>query len=252
MTAPLNAVLIDLGMGADMHAAAIAATGGLVRLHAVHARRSVQATAFAQRQGGIQVHKTLDDIRDDAAIDFAILVTPPKGRAAYVTALAQRGLDLMLHLFGRVDAVQAMTATTPLHSLEAEDLAAAALSFRSGAVGSVMASVTHYPGAEEEIVINATLGSARPAGDRLQLAFQDGRRDAQGSAAGAGTGGGADPMAFSHAWHQAVIEDFAHAIAAGRPPAITGQSALGVHAPIDAITRSAETGRRETVKDTDA
>ena len=49
-------------------------------------------------------------------------------------------------------------------------------------------------------------------------------------------------MAFTHEWHQSVIEDFADALIEGRTPAITGEDALAAHDLIDAITTSARTG----------
>ena len=154
---------------------------------------------------------------------------------------AIHSIDLALQLCGPVEATAALTATSALHRLEAEDFAAAALRFRSGAVGSLMSSTTHFPGAAEEIVLNGTRGSAALASDRLAIRFHDGRSEEIGEATA--TGGGADPMAFSHAWHQAVIEDFAAALRDGRPPAITGRSALEAQALIDAITLSSREGR---------
>ncbi|WP_281243840.1 Gfo/Idh/MocA family protein [Jannaschia pohangensis] len=154
-------------------------------------------------------------------------------------------IDLMLHLCGPVTAVQAMVATTALHRMEAEDFASAGFTFASGAVGSLMASVTHRPGGVETLVLNGTAGSARLAGDVLRLDHADGRQEVAG--AEVATGGGADPMAFDHAWHQAVIAEFADSLRAGRPPAITGQSALPALALIDAIQASARTGTRQEV-----
>ncbi|MEM8729603.1 MAG: Gfo/Idh/MocA family oxidoreductase [Pseudomonadota bacterium] len=150
-------------------------------------------------------------------------------------------LDLMLDLCGPVRQVQALTATSRLHALEAEDFATGGLVFESGAVGAVTASTTHYPGGTEEIVINATRASARLAGDHLVLHCRDGRVEEIGGASQ--TGGGADPMAFTHAWHQAVIEDFAAALSEHRAPAITGRSALAVHRLIDAMVLSSRAGR---------
>ena len=155
-------------------------------------------------------------------------------------------LDLMLHLCGPVAAVQALTANSTLHDLEAEDFATAGLLFRNSAAGSVMATTTQFPGAAEEIVINAERASARLVGDRLTLHWRDGQVE---EIAGASeTGGGADPMAFSHGWHQAVIEDFAAALRDNRPPAITGRSALAVHRLIDAIAASSRSGQRVELK----
>lgn len=340
---PLNAVLIGLGMVADMHAAAIAATGGAVRLAAVYARDPDRARAFAARHGGPKVMASLDEITADRTLDFAILATPPDARAPYIPELARHGvpvltekplartldeahalvetceaaqvplgvllqhrmrpaalalqerlkrgelgriatvelrvpwwreqsyydtpgrgtlardgggvlitqaihsLDLMLQFCGPVAEVQAMTATSSLHRMEAEDFAAAALRFRSGAVGSVMASVTHYPGGAEEIMVNATGGSAHLTANRLAI-HRHGHPPEEIGALSA-TGGGADPMAFSHDWHRAVITDFAEAVRDGRQPAITGRSALPVQALIAAIESSARTGQRQEVAD---
>ena len=69
----------------------------------------------------------------------------------------------------------------------------------------------------------------------------DGRTETVG--ADSGTGGGADPMAFDHGPHRAVIRDFLDAVRDGRPPAVTGRSALAVHAVIEAIIASSAQGR---------
>ncbi|WP_299650245.1 Gfo/Idh/MocA family oxidoreductase [uncultured Jannaschia sp.] len=160
---------------------------------------------------------------------------------------AIHSIDLMLHLCGPVAAVQAMVATTPLHDLEAEDFAAAALRFRGGATGALMASVTHRPGGTEVLTVNGTDGSAVLVGGELTVTGADGERRSFGEPA-AGTGGGADPMAFQHDWHQAVIEDFAAALREGRAPAIPARDTLPAIALIDAIQASARSGQREEIE----
>jgi len=47
--------------------------------------------------------------------------------------------------------------------------------------------------------------------------------------------------------HRAVIADFVEAVEQGRAPRVSGREALNVHRLIDAMLRSAETGRRERV-----
>lgn len=155
-------------------------------------------------------------------------------------------LDLMLHLCGPVTRVQAMTATSALHDLEAEDFATAGLAFASGAIGSVMASTTSFPGRGEQIVINGTLGSAVLNAAALTVYWRSGKIDDIGEATD--TGGGADPMAFTHAWHQSIIEDFADALRGQRPAFVTGQDALAVHALIDAMQLSSARGRVVDIK----
>lgn len=153
---------------------------------------------------------------------------------------AIHSIDLALSLAGPVASVRAMTATTRFHAMEAEDFVTAGLSFVNGAVGSLVASTASYPGGAEAIALHFDAASLRLQSGQLHVAWRDGRTEVFGEAGG--TGGGADPMAFTHAWHQGVIADFATALAQGRAPAIPGADGLAAHDLIDAITRSARTG----------
>ena len=156
-------------------------------------------------------------------------------------------LDLALSLAGPVGAVQAMARTTALHAMEAEDHVSAGLDFTDGAVGTLVASTACYPGAGESIALHGSEGSAVLEPGRVDFAFRDGRRESVGESAA--SGGGADPMAFTHEWHQAIVEDFAAALAEGREPAVSGRAALGVHALIDALVRSSAEERLVTLAD---
>lgn len=155
-------------------------------------------------------------------------------------------IDLALSLAGPVTSVQAMTATTRFHEMEAEDMAVAGLRFASGAVGHLTASTASFPGASEWIRLHFERASLHLEAGVLTVSHRDGRVDRFGEAGG--TGGGADPMAFTHAWHQAILEDFRDALRAGRDPAVTGQAALASHALIDAITASARAGQTVEVR----
>ena len=149
-------------------------------------------------------------------------------------------IDLALWLAGPVTEVTAMTATTRFHRMEAEDVAVSGLSFANGAVGWLTASTASFPGAAESIALHFEAASLRLAEGVLAVHWRDGRRETHG--AQAGTGGGADPMAFTHDWHQSVLEDFVASLDEGRPPLASGRSALAAHAVIDAITQSARRG----------
>jgi predicted dehydrogenase len=162
---------------------------------------------------------------------------------------AIHALDLMLSLTAPVAEVTALTATTRLHRMETEDFACAALRFADGAVGAVTATTAAFPGGAETLAIYGTRGAALLAGGHLRLAFHDGTTEQAG--ADGGTGGGADPMAFDHGPHSAVIADFVDAVRAGRAPAVTGRSALAVHRLIDAILASSREGRRVAVAEDD-
>lgn len=149
-------------------------------------------------------------------------------------------IDLMLSLAGPVTRVQAMTATSRFHRMEAEDFAVAGLTFASGAVGALTASSCSFPGRAEWITLHFAKASLHLEAGVLTVAWRDGRIESFGNAGA--TGGGANPMAFTHEWHQAVLEDFAAAIRDGRAPAVTGRTALAAHRLIDAIERSARQG----------
>lgn len=145
-------------------------------------------------------------------------------------------LDLALSVLGPVSTVQAMACSTSLHSLEAEDYVNAGLKFESGAVGSLVASTASFPGSAESIVLHCENASVTLQSGTVVTHWRDGHTDSFGETAD--TGGGADPMAFTHAWHQRVIEDFANAIKTGSKPMASGREALQVHKLIDALTAS--------------
>lgn len=154
-------------------------------------------------------------------------------------------LDLALWLLGPVSRVQALLQTTPLHQMESEDWAGALLQFKSGAMGNLTATTAAYPGSAESISIQGTKAAAHLAEGILTLHHLDGRTEQIGATAH--TGGGADPMGFSHDWHQAVIEDFADALKTGREPLAPGHEALRAHALIDAMERASQSGQIEKV-----
>ncbi|MEL6572074.1 MAG: Gfo/Idh/MocA family oxidoreductase [Pseudomonadota bacterium] len=154
-------------------------------------------------------------------------------------------LDLALSLLGPVTRVQAMARTSALHKMEAEDFVTAGLEFESGMIGSLVASTASHPGGAESITLHGSKASVVLVSGQLNMTWRDGRTETIGEAGG--TGGGADPMAFTHAWHQAVITDFAEALQTGRKPAADGHSALIVHQLIDAIIESSNAGHAVTL-----
>jgi UDP-N-acetyl-2-amino-2-deoxyglucuronate dehydrogenase len=154
-------------------------------------------------------------------------------------------LDLFLSLVGPVSEVAAFAGTTTLHRMQTEDIVGAGLRFANGAIGTLDATTASYPGFPERIEIVGAKATAVLTGGALELFYQDGRREEIGGAEA--TGGGADPMAFSHEAHRAAIADFLDAIDNGRPPRISGAAALAVHRLIDALLRSAREGRAVAV-----
>ncbi|MBV9524119.1 MAG: Gfo/Idh/MocA family oxidoreductase [Alphaproteobacteria bacterium] len=155
-------------------------------------------------------------------------------------------LDLFQSLAGPIIEVAAFATTTPLHRMETEDTVAAALRFANGAIGALDATTASYPGFPERIEIVGERATAVLAAGGLSIFYQDGRREDVGSIEA--TGGGADPMAFSHEAHRACISDFLDAIEEGRAPRASGAAALAVHRLIDALLCSARDGRPVAVE----
>lgn len=151
-------------------------------------------------------------------------------------------LDLFGSLTGPIASVSAVAATSPGRGIDTEDTVGAGVVFANGAVGTIDATTAAYPGFSERIELACTNATAVLAADRLEIFWRDGRHELREG--GQGGGGGADPMAFSHEAHKALIADMLGAIADGREPAVSGREALNVHRLIEALLRSAREGRR--------
>ena len=158
-------------------------------------------------------------------------------------------LDVFVGLLGLPERVAAFAATSALRSpaagmepgMDTEDVVAAALRYGDGMLASIDATTAACPGYPERIEIAGTGGSAVLSGDRLEVQLVGGERILAGRD-GATLGGGADPMAFSHQHHRAVLADFLDALDQGRRPRVDGREALKVHRLIDAILDAAAAG----------
>ena len=150
-------------------------------------------------------------------------------------------LDLMLSLAGPIAEVTGYATTTPVHRMETEDMVCAAARFANGAYGTIDATTAAFPGFHEEIALACEKGTAILRGTELSVQFQDGRVEHIEPDNFAG-GTGADPMAFPHDYHRAVISDFVDAIRTGGTPRVTGEEALKVHRLIDALIETGKTG----------
>ncbi len=155
-------------------------------------------------------------------------------------------LDLLISIAGEAAEVAAYAITTPVHHMETEDLVAAAVKYRSGALGTIEATTCAYPGFPERIEITGEKATATVLGTALHIAWQDGRHEEIDADTTPG-GTGADPMAMPSDYHCALIADFLKAIDADREPAVNGEEALKVHRLIDALLESGATGKPTTI-----
>ena len=154
-------------------------------------------------------------------------------------------LDLFQSLAGPVTRVAAFAKTSPLRSIDTEDIVAAAVEFGNGAIGTIDATTASFPGFPEKIELACERGTAVLEAESLAVFHQDGRLFRHEGAES--RSGGADPMAFSHEAHKGVIVDFLDAIEQGREPAVSGREALKVQVLIDALLASSQTGQALTL-----
>ena len=150
-------------------------------------------------------------------------------------------LDLLLHLAGPVTQVTGFARTSPLRAIDTEDITAAALRFANGAIGVLDATTVAEPGFPERIEIAGTLGSAALVAERLELHLKD--RPVEVLDRGFVGGGGADPMAFDHGPHRALLTEMLDAIEGGRAPSNAGATGLAVQRLIAAVLESSDSGR---------
>ncbi|HEY4200821.1 MAG TPA: Gfo/Idh/MocA family oxidoreductase [Devosiaceae bacterium] len=156
-------------------------------------------------------------------------------------------LDLLIAFAGLPVEVTGYAATSPIHEMETEDIAACVMRFDGGAMGTVSATTCAYPGIPERIELVGTKGTAILVGSHLNAQFNDGTSLTAG-AADAGSGAGVQIMGFGHALHRALITDFVTAVRSGTSPTVTGDDALRAHDLIDAMLLSAKEGRRVAVR----
>ncbi len=86
-------------------------------------------------------------------------------------------LDVLLSLAGDPSEVMAFAATTPVHTMESEDIVCAAVRWHSGAYGVIEATTAAYPGAAERIELIGSRGTATLLGTAFEAKWQDGRSE---------------------------------------------------------------------------
>jgi UDP-N-acetyl-2-amino-2-deoxyglucuronate dehydrogenase len=174
-------------------------------------------------------------------------------------ALMNQGVhtvDLLLWLFGPVRRVFAKTIAG-LHQIEVEDTAVAVLEFANGAIGTLEAATSAYPGYSRQIELTGSNGTLKLDGDDLAAIDLRDVRDEErlgsehppeaGRHAGrppqekAATVSAASPVVSDPIAHVRVFEDFLGAVARGVAPCCDGPCGRRSVALIEAIYQSALT-----------
>jgi len=171
-------------------------------------------------------------------------------------ALMNQGIhqiDLLQWFMGPVKSVHARMATVAHERIEVEDLATVLLEFENGAHGVIEGSTAIWPGHAARVEVHGTQGSAviedgklvfwdfvkKHKADEKILAAMKGESEL-------GTGA-SDPLkGLKIEGHRRQIEDFARAVRTKRQPAIGGREGRKAIALLEAIYKSAKSGK--TVK----
>jgi UDP-N-acetyl-2-amino-2-deoxyglucuronate dehydrogenase len=174
------------------------------------------------------------------------------GGGAYMNQ-AIHNVDLLYWLMGDVAEVSGVTATLAHERIEVEDVGVAAVRFKNGALGTIEATTSAFPGLLKKTEIHGTAGSAIVEQDDILLwSFE--KKSAKDAAIRkkfaqkvGGGGGASDPAAISFVGHQKQIQDFVNAITKGRKPLVDGEEGRKSVEIILAIYKSAWSGKRVTL-----
>ncbi len=171
------------------------------------------------------------------------------GGGAYMNQ-AIHNVDLLRWFMGDVTEVCGLTATIAHERIEVEDVGSAVVRFANGALGTLEASTSVYPGLLKKTEIHGTEGSAIVEQDDILLwDFKnphpdDDRIRTEFAPKAANTGGAADPAAISFVPHQRQFEDFIAAVRGEKDLAIDGLEGRKSVELILAIYQSSWTGQR--------
>ncbi|HEV7747132.1 MAG TPA: Gfo/Idh/MocA family oxidoreductase [Pyrinomonadaceae bacterium] len=164
-------------------------------------------------------------------------------------ALMNQGVhtvDLLLWLMGDVTRVSARTATA-LHEIEVEDTVVATLEFANGAIGTLEAATSVYPGYPRRLELTGTEGTIVLEHDRIVAAdlrnanidLLPVSKDSNPSAT--------SPVLSDVSGHKKLLEDFLRAIQTNGRPLCDGVEGRRSVALVQAIYESARTGQAVTL-----
>jgi UDP-N-acetyl-2-amino-2-deoxyglucuronate dehydrogenase len=154
---------------------------------------------------------------------------------------AIHNLDLLLWLMGPVESVQAMAATR-LRKIETEDVAAAVVRFKNGAIGVIEAATTVYPkNLEESLAIFGEKASVKIGGrtaNWIETMDIEGMSDLEKDVIISQV----KEEPYGRPGHECIIADMVVAIKEDREPIVNGEDGLAPMKLILAILESAEKG----------
>lgn len=152
------------------------------------------------------------------------------------------GVDLLQHLMGKVVSVSAIMGTL-VHNIEVEDTLTAVVEYESGAIGTIQATTSVFPGYNRKIEICGSKGSVVLNEDTIEICDVEGfENEADGKSAKTASANRPDGIDVN--LHTRQIADFVRSVRENREPwinAVEGRKAVEI---ICAIYESAKTGKK--------
>jgi predicted dehydrogenase len=151
-------------------------------------------------------------------------------------------IDLLLWLMGDVERVYAK-AVTALHPIEVEDTVVATLEFRNGALGTIEAGTSIYPGYQRRVEVTGSEGTIVMEHDRIvaaDLRMPDPTLVSQ--VEGDTNASASSPIVSDVSGHRRLIEDFLRAVETDSRPICDGREGRRSVELIEAIYESSRKG----------
>jgi len=165
-------------------------------------------------------------------------------------ALMNQGVhtvDLVLWLLGHAERVYAR-AITALHDVAVEDTVVATLEFASGAIGTLEAATSVYPGYRRRLELTGSEGTIILENDRiiradLRTPISDALRLPEENTNASAT----SPVVSDISGHKRILEDFLQAIETDGSPRCDGREGRRSVELVQAIYESSSTGQAVTL-----
>lgn len=151
-------------------------------------------------------------------------------------------VDLLRYLMGEAEEVFAYCATRA-HDIEVEDVAAAVVRFRSGAVGMIEGNTAAWPGYYTRLDIYGNDGSVVIQDDKVISWHMKSQKAYVPPQGGGGPITASSSAALSLDAHYRQYEDLIGAVREEREPLVNGEDALASLALVLAVYESARTGK---------
>ncbi|MEF3312900.1 Gfo/Idh/MocA family oxidoreductase [Paenibacillus sp. GYB004] len=221
-------------------------------------QKGVTISVISQRRFEKQ-HAAVREVLDSGALGKLLLVEvslPFYRTQAYYDSADWRGtidqdggalmnqgihsIDLLLWFGGAVETVYGKTATQT-HTMEAEDIGLALITFKNGAFGTIMASTSIQPGFAAALNLYGEKGSIKLEGSAITHWTVPGVEQPD---LGENTnyGGVSDPRSISHVNHRIQLENVIDAIESGKELYLKGIDGLRAVQLVEGIYESSKSG----------